>query len=69
MVAALKAGLGFSLQLGGAVGILCRLLASSTSSDAIEATGLLVRLRQFGVDGAVEGVRRMLGRGLHSSAS
>ena len=33
MVAALKTGLGFSLQLGGAVGILCRLLASSTSSD------------------------------------
>ena len=29
-------------------------------SDAIEATGLLVRLRQFGVDGADEGVRRML---------
>ena len=34
---------------------------SSTPSDAIEATGLLVRLKQFGVDGADEGVRRMLG--------
>lgn len=61
MVAALKTALGFSVQMGGAVGVLCRLLASSTASDAIEATGLLVRLRQFGVDGADEGVRRMLG--------
>ena len=61
MVAALKTALGFAVQMGGAVGVLCRLLASSTPSDAIEATGLLVRLRQFGVDGADEGVRRMLG--------
>ena len=61
MVAALKTALGFAVQMGGAVGVLCRLLSSSTPSDAIEATGLLVRLRQFGVDGADEGVRRMLG--------
>ena len=60
MVAALKTALGFAVQMSGAVGVLCRLLASSTPSDAIEATGLLVRLRQFGVDGADEGVRRML---------
>ena len=60
MVAALKTALGFAVQMGGAVGVLCRLLSSSTPSDAIEATGLLVRLRQFGVDGADEGVRRML---------
>ena len=61
MVAALKTALGFAVQMSGAVHVLCRLLASSTPSDAIEATGLLVRLRQFGVDGADEGVRRMLG--------
>ena len=61
MVAALKTALGFAVQMGGAVTVLCRLLASATPSDAIEATGLLVRLKQFGVDGADEGVRRMLG--------
>ena len=61
MVAALKTALGFAIQMQGAVGVLCGLLASATPSDAIEATGLLVRLRQFGVDGADEGVRRMLG--------
>ena len=61
MVAALKTALGFAVQMGGAVSVLCRLLASSTPSDAIEAAGLLVRLKQFGVDGADEGVRRMLG--------
>ena len=61
MVAALKTALGFAVQMGGAVSVLCRLLASSTPSDAIEAAGLLVRLKQFGVDGADEGARRMLG--------
>ena len=61
MVAALKTALGFSVQMGGTVGVLCGLLASATPSDAIEATGLLVRMRQFGVDSAEEGVRRMLG--------
>ena len=60
MIAALKTALGFSVQMSGAVGVLCRLLASSTPSDAIEATGLLVRLRQFGVDGADEGIRKCL---------
>ena len=61
MIAALKTALGFAVQMTGAVGVLSRLLASSTPSDQIEAAGTLVRLYQFGVDGANEGVRRMLG--------
>ena len=57
----MKTALGFAVQMGGAVGVLCKLLASTTPSDAIEAVGLLVRLKQFGVDGSDEGVRKLLG--------
>ena len=61
MVAALKTALGFTVQLSGTVANLSNLLTSSTASDVTEAIGLLVRMRQFNVDGATDGVRRLLG--------
>lgn len=61
MVAALKTALGFTVQLSGTVAILCNLLTSSVASDVTEAIGLLVRMRQFNVDGSTEGIRRLLG--------
>lgn len=60
MVAALKTALGFSIQLSLTIGNLCSLLTSSVASDVTEAIGLLVRMRQFNVDGSTEGVRRLL---------
>jgi len=61
MVAALKTALGFTVQLSGTVGVLCNLLTSGVASDVTESIGLLVRMRQFNVDGSTEGVRRLLG--------
>ena len=61
MVAALKTALGFTVQLSGTVGVLCNLLMSGVASDVTESIGLLVRMRQFNVDGSTEGVRRLLG--------
>jgi len=61
MVAALKTALGFTVQLSSTVANLCNLLTSSVASDVTEAIGLLVRMRQFNVDGSTEGVRRLLG--------
>ena len=61
MVAALKTALGFTVQLSGTVANLSNLLTSSVASDVTEAIGLLVRMRQFNVDGSTEGVRRLLG--------
>jgi len=60
MVAALKTALGFTVQLSGTVGILCNLLTSGVATDVTESIGLLVRMRQFNVDGSTEGVRRLL---------
>ena len=60
MVAALNGAVAFAATMGGAVGPACAMLGSATSSDAVEAAALLVACRQFGVDGAAEGVRKVL---------
>jgi len=60
MVAALKTALGFSMQLAQSVPIFVALLSSTTASDCVEATHVLVKLKQFGVDNSTAAARSVL---------
>ena len=60
MVAALKTALGFSMQLAQSVPIFVALLSSTTATDCVEASRVLVKLKQFGVDNSTAAARSVL---------
>ncbi|KAK1277671.1 hypothetical protein QJS04_geneDACA016585 [Acorus gramineus] len=60
LVASLEAGLRFSRRLSEAMPVLVRLMGSSSSTDVEHAILLLMRCRQFQIDGSDEALRKML---------
>ncbi|KAK1317546.1 hypothetical protein QJS10_CPA05g00805 [Acorus calamus] len=60
LVASLEAGLRFSRRLSEAMPVLVRLMGSSSSMDVEHAILLLMRCRQFQIDGSDEALRKML---------
>lgn len=60
LVQYLKDCVAFAEQIQAAIPIICKFLQSSTSSDIQEAVGFFVAAHQFGLRGALTGVRHML---------
>lgn len=60
LVASLEAGLQFSKCMASTMAILVQLLASSSVTDVENAILLLMRCRQFQIDGSDECLRKML---------
>ncbi|GFP80827.1 condensin complex subunit 1 [Phtheirospermum japonicum] len=60
LVASLEAGLSFSKCMSATMPILVQLMASSSSSDVENTILLLMRCRQFQIDGSEECLRKML---------
>ncbi|KAL3637175.1 Condensin-1 complex subunit CAP-D2 [Castilleja foliolosa] len=60
LVASLEAGLSFSNCMSAMMPILVQLMASSSSSDVENTILLLMRCRQFQIDGSEECLRKML---------
>ncbi|CAH1239876.1 NCAPD2 [Branchiostoma lanceolatum] len=56
----LKDSVNFATQMQRAIPILCQLLGSKATSDILETIEFFVSAFEFGLAGAMEGVRRML---------
>ncbi|KAG8648989.1 hypothetical protein MANES_08G057600v8 [Manihot esculenta] len=60
LVASLEAGLGFSKCISATMPTLVQLMASSSATDVENTILLLMRCKQFQIDGAEESLRKML---------